>query len=61
MPKSAALLPTPGDPFQVLYWLRNYERIWRGEAWSAHTTDLGALLITFVVCTALSARVFRWE
>ncbi len=35
--------------------------IWRGEAWSAHTTDLLALLITFVVCTALSARVFRWE
>jgi len=35
--------------------------IWRGEAWSAHTTDLGALLVTFVVCTAISARVFRWE
>lgn len=29
--KSAALLPTPGDPFQVAYWLRNYERVWRGE------------------------------
>jgi ABC-2 type transport system permease protein len=35
--------------------------IWRGEAWSAHTTDLAALLATFVICTALSARVFRWE
>ena len=35
--------------------------IWRGEAWSAHTTDLAALCLTFVVCTALSARVFRWE
>lgn len=29
--KTAALLPTPGDPFHVLYWLRNYERIWIGE------------------------------
>jgi len=35
--------------------------IWRGDAWSAHATDLGALLVTFVVCTAISARVFRWE
>lgn len=35
--------------------------IWRGDAWSAHTMDLGALLVTFVICTALSARIFRWE
>jgi ABC-2 type transport system permease protein len=35
--------------------------IWRGDTWSAHTTDLGALLLTFVICTALSARIFRWE
>jgi ABC-2 type transport system permease protein len=35
--------------------------IWRGDAWSAHTTDLAALAATFVICTALSARVFRWE
>jgi ABC-2 type transport system permease protein len=35
--------------------------IWKGDAWSAHTGDLGALLLVFVVCTALSAKVFRWE
>ena len=35
--------------------------IWRGEPWSAHATDLAALVATFVICTALSARVFRWE
>jgi ABC-2 type transport system permease protein len=35
--------------------------IWRGEPWSAHTTDLAALVATFVICSALSARVFRWE
>jgi len=34
--KSAALLPTPGDPFQVLYWLKNYERVWRGEVDELH-------------------------
>lgn len=32
-----------------------------GDAWSAHTTDLAVLAVVFVVCTALSARVFRWE
>lgn len=29
--KSAALLPTPGDPFLARYWVRNYERVWKGE------------------------------
>jgi ABC-2 type transport system permease protein len=35
--------------------------IWRGEAWSTHTTDLAALAATCVICAALSARIFRWE
>src|SRR5215475_13950263 len=34
---------------------------WTGDAWIAHLGDLAVLAITFVVCTALSARVFRWE
>ena len=29
--RSAALLPTPGNPFQLAYWLRNYNLVWRGE------------------------------
>ena len=35
--------------------------IWKGEAWSAHVGDVGALAVVCVVCTALSAKVFRWE
>ena len=35
--------------------------IWNGHAWLAHTTDIAALVTIFVVCTALSAKVFRWE
>jgi ABC-2 type transport system permease protein len=35
--------------------------IWMRDAWSAHLMDLGALAVVFVVCTAISARVFRWE
>src|SRR5215467_6587274 len=37
------------------------EGIWKGEAWSAHMGDVAALVIVFVVCSALSAKVFRWE
>ena len=35
--------------------------IWKGDAWSAHVGDIAALILVFVVCTALSAKVFRWE
>jgi ABC-2 type transport system permease protein len=37
------------------------EGIWNGDRWSAHLGDLAALALVFVICTALSARVFRWE
>ncbi len=35
--------------------------IWKGDAWSAHLGDVAALALVFLVCTALSAKVFRWE
>jgi len=35
--------------------------IWKGDSWSAHLGDVAALAVVFVVCTALSAKVFRWE
>jgi ABC-2 type transport system permease protein len=35
--------------------------IWNGDAWSAHIGDVAALVVVFAVCTALSAKVFRWE
>jgi ABC-2 type transport system permease protein len=35
--------------------------LWNGDAWSAHLTDLVALVAVCLVSTALSARVFRWE
>ena len=34
---------------------------WLREPWSAHAGDIAALALTFVVCTALSAKIFRWE
>jgi len=35
--------------------------IWKGEAWSAHLTDIAALALVCVVGIALSAKLFRWE
>jgi ABC-2 type transport system permease protein len=35
--------------------------IWKGESWLAHGTDVAALVLTFIVCTAISVKVFRWE
>ena len=35
--------------------------IWKGDPWSAHLGDVAALALVFLVCTALSAKVFRWE
>ena len=35
--------------------------IWLGNPWSAHLVDVAALALVFAICTALSAKVFRWE
>ena len=45
----------------LTYTVSLLEGIWRGEAWSAHVGDVAALVFIFVACTALSAKVFRWE
>jgi len=37
------------------------EGIRKGEAWSTHIGDVAALDVVFAICTALSAKVFRWE
>ena len=35
--------------------------IWRGEGWANHGGDVLALILVFVICTAASAKLFRWE
>jgi ABC-2 type transport system permease protein len=35
--------------------------IWSGDPWLAHVDNLAVLVLVFIVCTALSAKVFRWE
>jgi ABC-2 type transport system permease protein len=35
--------------------------IWHGDGWSAHIGDVAALTVMFLLFTAVSAKVFRWE
>jgi ABC-2 type transport system permease protein len=35
--------------------------IWEGEPWSAHWSDIVALVAVFAICSAISTKVFRWE
>ena len=60
----AALPPALHAMARVLplsYTVSLLEGIWKGDAWSAHLGDVAALAVVFAVCTALSAKVFRWE
>ena len=45
----------------ITYAVSLMEGIWKGDAWSAHIGDIAALAVAFFICTALSAKVFRWE
>jgi ABC-2 type transport system permease protein len=45
----------------VTYAVSLLRGIWRGEGWSAHAGDVAALTVMFLVLTAVSAKVFRWE
>ena len=45
----------------LTYTVSLLQGIWKGDAWLAHAGDVGALALVFVVCTAVSAKVFRWE
>jgi len=35
--------------------------IWNGDTWFTHMGDVAALTLSFLFCTVLSAKVFRWE
>jgi ABC-2 type transport system permease protein len=50
----ARVLPLP-------YAVSLLQGIWNGDAWSMHVGDIAALVLVFVACTTLSAKVFRWE
>src|SRR3984893_415255 len=45
----------------LTYCVHLLQGIWNGDGWLVHMGDVAALAVVFVVCTALSAKVFRWE
>jgi len=45
----------------LTYAVRLLEGIWNGDGWLAHIGDVGALTALFLIFTAISARIFRWE
>ncbi|MGA2429651.1 MAG: ABC transporter permease [Candidatus Acidiferrum sp.] len=60
----ASLPPVLHAVAQVLpltYAVPLLQGIWNGDSWSAHVSEVAALAAVFIVCTALSAKVFRWE
>ena len=55
------VLQTVARALPLTYTVSLLQGIWRGDAWSAHAGDVAALAVVFGVCTALSAKGFRWE
>ena len=67
---SGIFVPVPALPpvlryiaraLPLTYVVSLLQGIWRGDSGMAHLGDLGALAVVFVVCVALSSRIFRWE
>ena len=60
-----AALPPPAQAaahiMPLTYVVSLLRGIWRGEGWAPHLSDVAALTLVFVICTMISARVFRWE
>jgi ABC-2 type transport system permease protein len=60
-----ANLPAParvvGRAVPLTYAVSLLRGIWEGHAWTAHLWDVAALLVSCVVCLAISAKMFRWE
>ena len=55
------LLRAVSQVLPLTYAVSLLQGIWNGEAWSAHLGDIAALALGFVLCTAISTKVFRWE
>ena len=54
-------LHTVARALPLTYAVSLLQGIWRGEGWVQHAGDVAVLVLVFVVCAAVSARVFRWE
>jgi ABC-2 type transport system permease protein len=55
------MLQTVARVLPLSYAVSLLRGVWHGEGWLAHAGDAAALAAMVVICTAASARVFRWE
>jgi len=58
LPRPMALL---GGALPMTHAVALLRGAWVGAAWPVLLPHLGALVLTIVICLALTARVFRWE
>ena len=54
-------LQTIARAMPLTYAVSLLKGIWGGDPWLGHVTDIAALAVVFAACTALSAKIFRWE
>jgi len=45
----------------LTYAVRLLQGIWVGDGWMVHLGDVAALTVLFLLFTAISAKIFRWE
>jgi uncharacterized phage infection (PIP) family protein YhgE len=55
------MLQTVACALTITYAVPLLRGIWHGEGWSSHVGDVTVLMLMFLVFTAVSARVSRWE
>lgn len=55
------MLQTVARALPLTYAVSLLRGIWNNEGWLAHAGDVAVLTLVFAACTALSAKVFRWE
>jgi ABC-2 type transport system permease protein len=67
---SGLFVPLPSFPpvirdlahaLPMTYAVNLLQGIWIGDPWSAHLGDVAAMVVFFLLFTAISAKVFRWE
>jgi len=55
------VLRVVAEVLPLTYAVRLLQGIWTGDVWLAHLGDVAALSLLFLLFTAISAEIFRWE
>jgi ABC-2 type transport system permease protein len=61
LPSLPPTLRAVAGALPITYAVSLLRGIWRGEGWAAHASDVAVLALMFLLFSAVSAKVFRWE